>query len=160
MEPLTHSLWGLGGVKQLCPSNIGHLWSDHWLLLLRQTSGQSMLLHLLSLMQDPLPLAKVTSQRYKQAGPQASQVALVVMESTCQSRRHKRCRFDHWVRKIPWRRAWQPTLAFLPGKSHGRRSLSGCSPWSHKLSDTETKQQQGCFSPRPQALYVHLLVPP
>ena len=30
-----------------------------------------------------------------------------------------------WVRKIPWRRAWQPTPAFLPGESHGPRSLAG-----------------------------------
>ena len=32
------------------------------------------------------------------------------------------------VRKIPWRRAWQPAPAFLPGESHGRRSLAGCRP--------------------------------
>ena len=38
-------------------------------------------------------------------------------EPTCQCRRHKSCRFDPWVGKIPWRRAWQPTLVFLPGES-------------------------------------------
>ena len=38
-------------------------------------------------------------------------------ESACQCRRHKRCRFDPWVGKIPWRRKWQPTPVFLPGKS-------------------------------------------
>jgi len=38
-------------------------------------------------------------------------------ESTCQCRRHKGCAFDPWVGKIPWRRAWQPTLVFLPGES-------------------------------------------
>ena len=32
----------------------------------------------------------------------------------------------------PWRRKWQPTLVFLPGKSHGQRSLVGCSPWGRK----------------------------
>ena len=32
---------------------------------------------------------------------------------------------DPWVRKIPWRRKWQPTPVFLPGKSHGQRSLAG-----------------------------------
>ena len=32
-----------------------------------------------------------------------------------------RCRFDPWVRKIPWRRAWQPTPVFLPGESHGHQ---------------------------------------
>ena len=35
--------------------------------------------------------------------------------------------FKPSVRKIPWRRAWQPTLVFLPGESHGQRSLAGCS---------------------------------
>ncbi|KAJ1063485.1 hypothetical protein K5549_021582, partial [Capra hircus] len=40
--------------------------------------------------------------------------------------------FDPWVRKIPWRRAWQPTLLFLPGEFHGQRSLVGYSPWGHK----------------------------
>jgi len=43
-------------------------------------------------------------------------------ELACQSRR---CGFDPWLRKIPWRRKWQPTLAFLAGKSHGQRSLMG-----------------------------------
>ena len=33
--------------------------------------------------------------------------------------------FDPWVRKIPWRREWQPTPVFLPGKSHRQRSLAG-----------------------------------
>ena len=36
----------------------------------------------------------------------------------------------------PWRRAWRPTPVFLPGKSHGQRSLVGYSPWGHKESDT------------------------
>ena len=44
--------------------------------------------------------------------------------------------FDPWVRKIPWRRKWQPTPVFLPGKSHGQRNLKGYSPWSHKELDT------------------------
>ena len=46
-----------------------------------------------------------------------------------------RCRFDPWVGKIPWRRAWQPTPVFLPGKSHGQRSLMGYSPWGPKDPD-------------------------
>ena len=44
--------------------------------------------------------------------------------------------FDPWVRKIPWRRKWQPTPVLLPGKSHGQRSLVGYSPWGHQESDT------------------------
>ena len=43
---------------------------------------------------------------------------------------------DLQVRKIPWRRAWQPTLVFLPGEFHGQRSLAGYSPWGCKESDT------------------------
>ena len=40
-----------------------------------------------------------------------------------QCRRHRRYRFNPWVRKMPWRRAWQPTPVFLPGESHGQSSL-------------------------------------
>ena len=43
----------------------------------------------------------------------------------CQCRRCKRHRFNPWVWKIPWREAWQSTAVFLPGKSHGQRSLWG-----------------------------------
>ena len=56
-------------------------------------------------------------------------------ELTCKCRRHKRRRFSPWVRKIPWRRAWQPTLVLLPGESHGQRSLVGYSPQGCKESD-------------------------
>ena len=48
----------------------------------------------------------------------------------------KRPRFNPWVRKIPWKREWQPTPVFLPEESHGQRSLVGCSPWGCKESDT------------------------
>ena len=57
-------------------------------------------------------------------------------EPTCQCRRRKTQVFDLWVRKVPWRRAWQPTPVFLPGKSREQRILAGYSPWSHKESDT------------------------
>ena len=57
-------------------------------------------------------------------------------ESAYQCTRHKRCRFDPWVGKIPWRRAWQLTPVFLPRESHGQRSLVGYSPLDHKQSDT------------------------
>ena len=49
--------------------------------------------------------------------------------------RHRRCRFNPWVRKIPWRKKWQPTPAFLPGKFNGQRSLAGYSTWPHKKLD-------------------------
>ena len=40
--------------------------------------------------------------------------------------------FDPWVGKIPWRRTWQPISVFLPGKSHGQRSLVDYHLWGHK----------------------------
>ena len=51
-------------------------------------------------------------------------------ESACQCWGH---RFDLWVGKIPWSRKWQPTLEFLPGKSHRQRSLAGYSPWGGRV---------------------------
>ena len=45
-------------------------------------------------------------------------------------------RLDTWVGKIPWRRKGQPTPVFLPGESHGQRSLVGYGPRGHKESDT------------------------
>ena len=53
-------------------------------------------------------------------------------ELACQSRRHKRYRFDPWVGKIPWRRTWQPTPVGLPGESNGQKSLVGCGPQGPK----------------------------
>jgi len=51
---------------------------------------------------------------------------------------------DPWARKNPWKRRWQLTPVFLPGKSHGQRSLAGYSPWCHKRvgHNLVTKQQQ------------------
>ena len=42
-------------------------------------------------------------------------------EPTCQCRRHKRLGFSPWMGTIPWRKKWQPTPVFLPGKSYGQR---------------------------------------
>ena len=65
-----------------------------------------------------------------------------------------RCKFNPWVRKVPWRRKWQPTPALLPGKSHGQRSLEGYNPWGHKESDkterlnnsnNKSRKQGSCF---------------
>ena len=44
----------------------------------------------------------------------------------------RRLGFDPWVRKIPWRREWQPLLKFLLGESPGQRSRAGYSPWGLK----------------------------
>ena len=60
----------------------------------------------------------------------ASLVAQMVKNLQC-----GRLGFNPWVWKIPWRRKWQPTPVFLPGKFHGQRSLEGYSPWGRKESD-------------------------
>ena len=64
--------------------------------------------------------------------------------------------FDSWVGKIPWRRNWQPPPVFLPGESHGQKTLAGYSPRGHKELDTTEQlnsiaQSEGRdFSPRCQ----------
>ena len=50
--------------------------------------------------------------------------------------------FDPWVGKISWRRKWQPTPVFLPGESHGWRSMVGYSPWGRKELDTTERASQ------------------
>ena len=55
-------------------------------------------------------------------------------------------RFNPWVGNISWRRKWQPTPIFLPGRSHGQRSLVGYSPWGCKESDM------------PEQLHFHFLL--
>ena len=66
-------------------------------------------------------------------------------ESTYQCKRRG---FDPWVRKTSWRMEWKLTLVFLPGESHGWRSLEGSySPWDWKESDmTEIISIQIFFS--------------
>ena len=54
------------------------------------------------------------------------------------------CTFS-WGICLVWRRQWQPTPVLLPGKSHGRRSLVGCSPWGREELDT-TEQLHFHFS--------------
>ena len=49
------------------------------------------------------------------------------------------------LRHVSQRRQWHPTPVLLPGKSHGRRGLLGCSPWGHQESDT-TKRLPFHFS--------------
>ena len=82
--------------------------------------------------------------------------------STCQCRSR---RFHPWVRKITWRRKWQSNPVFLPGKSHGQRSLVLYSPWgcgkvghdlaakqqyaSSEISLTETYMQGRRQPPKP-----------
>ena len=57
-------------------------------------------------------------------------------EPTCQCRRLKRCEFNPWVRKSPWRREWQPRQYCCLENPHGQRSLEDYSPRGLIESDT------------------------
>ena len=70
--------------------------------------------------------------RYSYGKICSSQVVLVVNNSPANAGRCRRHEFNSWVKEIPWRRKWQPTLVFLPGKSHGQRSLASCSLWDRR----------------------------
>ena len=74
-------------------------------------------------------------------------------QPACQRRRRKRHGFDPWVSKIPWKRAWQPTSVFLPGESHGQGTLAGCSPLTHKESDTTDVTYTHCLLLPSQSLF-------
>ena len=63
----------------------------------------------------------------------------------------RRWGFDPQVRKIPWRKAWQPSPVFLSGKSHGQMSLVSYSPQSCKELDMTEATQQAC---RGKLLYI------
>ena len=58
-----------------------------------------------------------------------------------QYKRHRRFGFNPWVRKIPWRRAWQPIPVFLPGKCPGQRSLEGS---VHRVTKSRTQLKKLC----------------
>ena len=81
------------------------------------------------------------SSRGSWAGAQAQQLWRLPLHLAqwwripCRCTSHKRCRFDPWVEKIPWRKKWWPTPVFLPRKFRRQRSLTACSPQGHKESD-------------------------
>ena len=75
-------------------------------------------------------------------------------EPACQCKRCKRLRFNPRVGKIPWRRAWQPTPVFLPGESHGRRSLGGCRHHQDFREQWAASGSKQTLSPWQEALVV------
>ena len=75
--------------------------------------------------------------RTKISPPSMNLTQEVQRKRTClPMRRCKRLSFNPWVGKVPWRKKWQPTPGFLPGKPPRQRSLAGYSPWGRKQSDT------------------------
>ena len=80
---------------------------------------------------------------YKDFSKNGYFVLVIAFEWKDFSRGKRRPGFNPWVRKILWSRKWQPTSVFLPGKSHGQRSLAGYSPWDCKRvrHNSMTKQR-------------------
>ena len=68
-------------------------------------------------------------------------------------RRCKKQRLDPWVGKIRWRRAWQPTPVFLPGRSHGQRGLVGYMVHGVTWSQTRLTGQLSTYGCRTLSMY-------
>ena len=66
-------------------------------------------------------------------------------EPICNAGRFWRQRFDPWVGKIPWRRAWQPTPVFLPGESAWTEELGSYNPLDRKELDTTEATSHACI---------------
>ena len=66
-------------------------------------------------------------------------MVLVVKNQPANAGDIKRCGFNPWAKKISWRRACKPTLVFLPGDSHGQRSLVG---YVHRVTKNWTQLKQ------------------
>ena len=81
------------------------------------------------------PLQQQFRSRSTSESPKGLPAGASGKESACQCRRHKRLRFNPWVRKILWNREWQPMPVFMVRKFHGQRDLAGFSPWGRKESD-------------------------
>ena len=66
-------------------------------------------------------------------GKSKSELKAPCYQPACPCRRRKRWRLYLWLGKIPCRRAWQSTPVFLPGESHGQRSLVGYRWWGRRV---------------------------
>ena len=82
---------------------------------------------------SPLPASK-TCTCFKNLPPGINQIS-VMLYCDCAAKYGYHLDFTHF-HQLFWRRKWQLTPVFLPGESHGQRSLVGYSPWGHKGSDT------------------------
>ena len=80
----------------------------------------------------------------------ASQVVLMVKNPPASAEDIRNVGSISGLGRFPWRRAWQPTPVFLPGESHGQRSLAGYSPWGRKELDTTEQLTHPKISQRSQ----------
>ena len=83
----------------------------------------------------------------------------MVKNLTASARRCRKHGFDPWVGKLPWKKKWQPTLVFLPGESHGQRSVVSYSPRGHK-SWTQLSEHAHtyCIRERSNFILLHVAV--
>ena len=80
-----------------------------------------------------------------------------VKKPACQCRRLRRCGFDHWIWKIPWRRAWQPISVFWPGESPWTEEPGGVQPMGSQSDRTEVTLH-ACKNWNIVAVFKHILV--
>ena len=64
---------------------------------------------------------------------------------------------DPWIKKIPWKRKWQPTPVFLTGKSHEQRAQVGYSPWGHKELDMTERMHTHAHTKTSSAITIRKL---
>ena len=120
-EHLSCTLWGSDAVMQLTGSHCSH--RIHVVVL------QNLVLYFTPYLFTLIQLFIMGSSDLFLGFPGGA----TDKEPQCQCRRPQRRGFDPWVRKLPWRRKWQPAPVFLPGKSHGQRSRLGYSPRGHRV---------------------------
>jgi len=112
-----------GILQSIGSQRVGNNWSD-------LTS-----MHLYQLIYYSQPLPRGRHNYYAASYPSGFPSGASGKVSACQCRRCKRHGFSPWIGKIPWRRKWQPTPVFLPGKSHGQEEPGGL--WSRTCKETD-----------------------
>ena len=118
-----------GGLPSIGSHRVGHDWSDlaaAAAAAMLRVKGKS------SKAEETTSAEAVAKNKQKAKVHKTKRTSVWLHEEQC----GKRC--GPTARKGPvlWRRKWQPTPEFLPGESHGQRSLAGYSPWGRKESDT------------------------
>ena len=112
--------------SQQAPLPLGFFWQEYWTGLPFPSPGD---------LPDPgiePDLLHCRQLRYR-LSHLGSASGVSGKESARWGSRRNRCRSDPWVRKILWRRKWQPSPVLLPGKSREQSRLVGYSPWNHKV---------------------------
>ena len=94
---------------------------------------ESLLLTLNSLLKCHLVNEAFPIHHVKDCNPLQALWVFLVAQMVKNLYNAKNLGFDSSVRKIPWRREWQPSPLFLPGESQGQRSLEGYSPWGRRV---------------------------